>query len=85
MGSPHLAGPALAGSGSGLLGGSAAPVVWTYLVGYPDEIWQVDLEVYREGQGPGHRTPLYDLRTAPPQYLPFTYPRSPRWPGSRCC
>jgi alpha-1,2-mannosyltransferase len=61
--------------GAALLAGSAAPVVWTYLVGYPDEIWQVDLEVYREGaRALVTGTPLYDLRTPPPQFLPFTYP-----------
>ncbi len=54
---------------------SAAPLVWHYLGAYPREIWQVDLEVYREGaRSLVSGYPLYDLRTEAPQLLPFTYP-----------
>jgi alpha-1,2-mannosyltransferase len=51
------------------------PVVHQYLVQWPDEIWQVDLEVYREA---AHSLvlgrPVYDFLTSAPQYLPMTYP-----------
>jgi alpha-1,2-mannosyltransferase len=62
-------------AGLALLAASAAPLAWHYLGSYPRELWQVDLEVYREGA----RTlvtgrPLYGLRTEAPQFLPFTYP-----------
>ncbi len=54
---------------------SASPLAWHYLGSYPKEIWQVDLEVYREGaRALVTGTPLYDFRTAQPQFLPFTYP-----------
>jgi alpha-1,2-mannosyltransferase len=49
--------------------------VHTFLVEWPDEIWQVDLEVYREA---AHSLvlgrPIYDFLTSAPQYLPMTYP-----------
>lgn len=55
--------------------GSALPLARHYLVGYPDEIRQVDLQVYREGaRALVSGFPLYDLRTEAPQFLPFTYP-----------
>ncbi|HVN13625.1 MAG TPA: glycosyltransferase 87 family protein, partial [Kineosporiaceae bacterium] len=50
-------------------------VVSSFVVTYPDEIWQVDLEVYREGAHSlvaGRQ--VYDWLTDAPQYLPFTYP-----------
>jgi alpha-1,2-mannosyltransferase len=54
---------------------SGFPLAWHYLVSTPQEVWQVDLQVYREG---AHALvtgfPLYDLRTDQPQFLPFTYP-----------
>jgi alpha-1,2-mannosyltransferase len=58
-----------------LLLASAWPVINHYLLEFPDEIWLVDLEVYREGsrslvEGRG----VYDWLTGNPQYLPFTYP-----------
>ena len=54
---------------------AAAPLAWHYLVAYPPENWQVDLEVYREGaRALVTGVPLYDLRTDAPQFLPFTYP-----------
>jgi alpha-1,2-mannosyltransferase len=58
-----------------VLAASAFPLAWHYLGSYPKEIWQVDLEVYREGaRALVTGTPLYDFRTAQPQFLPFTYP-----------
>lgn len=78
-GGPHRWPPmrALAWSTVGvlLLAASAAPLINKYLIDFPDEIWQVDLEVYREGarslvQG----RQVYDWLTDNPQYLPFTYP-----------
>ena len=54
---------------------TAIPVVRHYLIRYPVEIWQVDLEVYREAaRALVSGFPLYDVRTPPPQFLPFTYP-----------
>jgi alpha-1,2-mannosyltransferase len=54
---------------------SALPLTWHYLVSYPHENWQVDLEVYRQGaRALVTGVPLYDLRTSQPQFLPFTYP-----------
>jgi alpha-1,2-mannosyltransferase len=54
---------------------SAFPLAWHYLVTYPGENWQVDLQVYREGaRALVTGFPLYDLRTDQPQFLPFTYP-----------
>lgn len=51
------------------------PVARVYLVLWPDEIWQVDLEVYREA---AHSLvlgrPIYTFLTSAPQYLPMTYP-----------
>ena len=54
---------------------SAFPLAWHYLVDQPGEIWQIDLQVYREGaRALVTGFPLYDLRTDQPQFLPFTYP-----------
>ena len=62
-------------AGAGLLAASAAPLSWHYLGSYPQEHFQVDLEVYREGaRALVTGFPLYDLRTTQPQFLPFTYP-----------
>lgn len=54
---------------------SSFSVVRQYLVRWPEEIWQVDLEVYREGARSlllGRS--IYDYLTSAPQYLPMTYP-----------
>ena len=62
-------------AGLAVLAVLAAPLAWHYLGSYPREIWQVDLEVYREGaRALVGGAPLYDLRTEAPQFLPFTYP-----------
>ena len=54
---------------------AAVPVVHRYLVAYPDDQWQVDLEVYREaGRSLLLGRPVYDALTEAPQLLPFTYP-----------
>ncbi|WP_369056506.1 glycosyltransferase 87 family protein [Kineococcus terrestris] len=54
---------------------AAAPIVHRYLVGYPEDQWQVDLEVYREaGRSLLIGRPLYEFTTEVPQVLPFTYP-----------
>jgi len=61
--------------GVALLAASSFPVIQHYLINYPDEIWQVDLEVYREGSRSlvdGRQ--VYSWLTDNPQYLPFTYP-----------
>jgi alpha-1,2-mannosyltransferase len=51
------------------------PGVHTYLMLWPDEIWQVDLEVYREAaRSLVLGRPIYDFLTSAPQYLPMTYP-----------
>lgn len=62
-------------AGVALLAASSYPVLHHYLVEFPDEIWQVDLQVYREGARSlvGGRQ-VYDWLTDNPQYLPFTYP-----------
>ncbi|GAB7191859.1 hypothetical protein NUM3379_25670 [Kineococcus sp. NUM-3379] len=54
---------------------AAAPVVHHYLVAYPEDQWQVDLEVYREaGRSLLTGRPVYAYETEVPQLLPFTYP-----------
>jgi alpha-1,2-mannosyltransferase len=54
---------------------AAAPIVHRYLVAYPDDQWQVDLEVYREaGRSLLLGRPVYAFETEVPQLLPFTYP-----------
>jgi alpha-1,2-mannosyltransferase len=51
------------------------PVAWHYLVNWPQDEWQVDLQVYREaGRSILFGRPVYDELTDPPQLLPFTYP-----------
>jgi alpha-1,2-mannosyltransferase len=61
--------------GVAVLVASAFPLAWHYLARYPQEILQVDLQVYREGaRALVTGFPLYDLRTDAPQFLPFTYP-----------
>jgi alpha-1,2-mannosyltransferase len=63
------------GLGVLVLTGSAIPLAWIYLVATPQEVWQVDLQVYREGaRALAQGFPLYELRTPQPQFLPFTYP-----------
>ncbi|WP_432499227.1 glycosyltransferase 87 family protein [Kineococcus gypseus] len=54
---------------------AAAPVVHRYLVAYPQDQWQVDLQVYREaGRSLLLGRPVYEVLTEAPQLLPFTYP-----------
>ncbi|GAA4989821.1 glycosyltransferase 87 family protein [Kineococcus glutinatus] len=54
---------------------AAAPVVHRYLVAYPQDQWQVDLQVYREaGVSLLTGRPVYAYETEVPQLLPFTYP-----------
>jgi alpha-1,2-mannosyltransferase len=54
---------------------AATPVVLRYLVFWPLDQWQVDVEVYREaGVSVLHGRPVYDVLTEAPQLLPFTYP-----------
>ncbi|WP_432562448.1 glycosyltransferase 87 family protein [Kineococcus sp. SYSU DK003] len=54
---------------------AVAPIVHRYLVAYPDDQWQVDLEVYREaGRSLLIGRPVYSFATEVPQLLPFTYP-----------
>ncbi|WP_088286856.1 glycosyltransferase 87 family protein [Kineosporia sp. A_224] len=54
---------------------SAAPLVRYYLVRQPPEIWQVDLEVYRDGSvSVLLGRDVYAWLTGSPQWLPFTYP-----------
>lgn len=58
-----------------LLVASSSSLVNRYLLNFPDEIWQVDLEVYREGaRSLVEGRQVYDWLTDNPQYLPFTYP-----------
>ncbi len=61
------------GIGIVLLG--AAPAVLRYLVFWPLDQWQVDVEVYREaGVSVLIGRPVYSAMTEAPQLLPFTYP-----------
>ncbi len=51
------------------------PVAWKYLVTWPGDQWQVDVEVYREAaRSVVYGRPVYDQMTESPQLLPFTYP-----------
>lgn len=51
------------------------PVAWHYLVQWPQDQWQVDVEVYREAaRSIVYGRPVYEQMTEPPQLLPFTYP-----------
>lgn len=54
---------------------SAGQVLDRYLVDHAGELWQLDLEVYRDGAANLLRGyPIYDWLTGAPQFLPFTYP-----------
>ena len=54
---------------------AALPVVLRYLVFWPLDQWQVDVEVYREaGVSILTGRPVYAALTEAPQLLPFTYP-----------
>lgn len=54
---------------------AALPVVLRYLVLWPFDQWQVDVEVYRQaGESILVGRPIYSAMTEPPQLLPFTYP-----------
>jgi alpha-1,2-mannosyltransferase len=54
---------------------AAMPVVLRYLVFWPLDQWQVDVEVYREaGVSVLTGRPVYAAMTEPPQLLAFTYP-----------
>jgi alpha-1,2-mannosyltransferase len=54
---------------------AALPVVLRYLVYWPIDQWQVDVEVYREaGVSVLTGRPVYSAMTEAPQLLPFTYP-----------
>ena len=53
----------------------ALPVALRYLVFWPLDQWQVDVEVYRQaGESILIGRPVYSAMTEPPQLLPFTYP-----------
>lgn len=53
----------------------AAWPVAKFLLLFPDDQWQVDVQVYREaGISVLQGRPIYDQMTQPPQLLPFTYP-----------
>ncbi|MFC7490369.1 MULTISPECIES: glycosyltransferase 87 family protein [unclassified Knoellia] len=59
----------------GLIALAALPVVLRYLVFWPMDQWQVDVEVYRDaGVSILTGRPIYAAMTEPPQLLPFTYP-----------
>jgi alpha-1,2-mannosyltransferase len=61
--------------GAVVLVAAAWHVINAFLVTYPDEIWQVDLQVYREAAySIVNGREVYDWLTDAPQYLPFTYP-----------
>ncbi len=52
-----------------------APIAWHYLVDWPGDQWQVDVEVYREAaRSIVYGRPIYEQLTESPQLLPFTYP-----------
>jgi alpha-1,2-mannosyltransferase len=58
-----------------IVAGGLAPLVRHYLVTWPQDQWQVDLEVYRQaGTSVLYGRHVYDVLTEPPQLLPFTYP-----------
>lgn len=58
-----------------VLGLAELPVAWHYLVTWPGDQWQVDVEVYREAaRSVVYGRPVYEQMTEPPQLLPFTYP-----------
>jgi alpha-1,2-mannosyltransferase len=54
---------------------ASAPEVYRYLVSWPQDQWQVDVQVYREaGVSAMIGRPIYAALTEAPQLLPFTYP-----------
>ncbi len=54
---------------------AALPVALRYLVFWPLDQWQVDVEVYRQaGESILTGRPIYSAMTEAPQLLPFTYP-----------
>jgi alpha-1,2-mannosyltransferase len=54
---------------------AATPVALRYLIFWPLDQWQVDVEVYREaGVSLLTGRPVYSAITETPQLLPFTYP-----------
>lgn len=54
---------------------AALPVLLRYLVFWPMDQWQVDVEVYRQaGESVLVGRPIYQALTEAPQLLPFTYP-----------
>ncbi len=54
---------------------ASLPPVLRYLVFWPLDQWQVDVEVYRQaGESVLIGRPLYSAMTEAPQLLPFTYP-----------
>jgi alpha-1,2-mannosyltransferase len=58
-----------------IVAAGVAPLAYRYLVSWPQDQWQVDLEVYREaGRSIIYGRHIYDELTEPPQLLPFTYP-----------
>ena len=61
--------------GVGIVLAAAAVPVLRYLVFWPIDQWQVDVEVYREaGVSILTGRPVYSAMTEAPQLLPFTYP-----------
>ncbi len=54
---------------------AASPVALRYLVFWPLDQWQVDVDVYRQaGVSILTGRPVYSAMTEAPQLLPFTYP-----------
>ena len=54
---------------------AALPVALRYLVFWPLDQWQIDVQVYRDaGVSLLTGRPVYSVLTEPPQLLPFTYP-----------
>lgn len=54
---------------------ATVPAVLRYFVYWPQDQWQVDVEVYREaGVSILTGRPVYEALTEAPQLLPFTYP-----------
>jgi alpha-1,2-mannosyltransferase len=60
---------------AGLVLLAALPAILHYLVLWPRDQWQVDVEVYRQaGESILTGRPIYQAMTEAPQLLPFTYP-----------
>ena len=69
---PWVAGVVL---GVAVVAAAAAVPVLRYLVFWPHDQWQVDIEVYRQaGESVLVGRPVYSALTESPQLLPFTYP-----------